>query len=286
MDRQKQRARALVIGMGAIAALVLAASGCAGAGDYLARRGRDLADPFTLTLKKTLPLTVGAHVQATDAAWVTVLSDTSDREIGLQRGRVVYGVTDEALSAFTGLPAVQFEWLVARLAGWRTPGEPHGGVVLCTTSMEQQGDHIAVPDETTRAAVLRRLEGGLFGTFVRPFPMLMWRTNEPREIRAWVTVDPDVSRPVEVRGRRYVLLTRFFGRRLRAERALPSAESSWAAWRPWPAPRPLRPRPAVRWLDVEVSVSALLLGARLGVSPGEVLDLLAGVVGLDPAGDG
>jgi hypothetical protein len=42
---------------------------------------------------------------------------------------------------------------------------------------------------------------------------------------------------------------------------------------------------ALQALDVEVS-AFLLVGARVGFSPGELLDFLSGFVGLDPAGDG
>ena len=38
-------------------------------------------------------------------------------------------------------------------------------------------------------------------------------------------------------------------------------------------------------LDVEVGAVVAWIGFRVGVSPGELIDFLAGIVTLDPAGD-
>lgn len=58
----------------------------------------------------------------------------------------------------------------------------------------------------------------------------------------------------------------------------------------WLAPEKEWERRERRWarthaFDVEASVMALFVGARVGISPGEILDFLLGWVGIDIAGD-
>lgn len=51
----------------------------------------------------------------------------------------------------------------------------------------------------------------------------------------------------------------------------------------WGLPNPLVPWPA--WFDVDANIFLGVGGMRVGVCPGELIDFLAGIVGLDPIGD-
>lgn len=53
----------------------------------------------------------------------------------------------------------------------------------------------------------------------------------------------------------------------------------------WGPPGPEHAPPPVRWADVDACAMLFPVALRFGVSPGEALDFLVGIIGLDVAGD-
>ena len=329
--RIKKKTKKLALA-GFIGAFGSLAVGCSSVGNYLANRGRDLAEVvnFSVGMPKVDALQIGpigASLEATDLLWLTIGSHTENYELGLYNGKLVcrkirnpvvrYGLIGNQLETLgektSGVPE---EWeampeeLKERYWGskdrWKGFEEIPWKFMLAT-DVRETSDFFEVPDEARKLELILQIQNEAkrahadkdYGFVVPYFESLSYVSNlEKREnIERLIRVNPEAKNSALVTERTY-----YFGSPHIAKKAIFH----------FPIDKYLRigeqpgihmffrgglrlydkeivdckeKRNPVNFLDVNADISAIILRAKIGISPGQLLDFGTGLFGLDIAGD-